>query len=160
MRLEAIEVRHVRLPLVTPFRTAEGTQTVRDALLVRVIADVGEGWGECVAQLEPTYTSEHLAGAWAVMNGWLGPALLAADELSADDVAGLLAFVQGHRMAKAALELAVLDAELRAAGTSLATPARRRADGRAGGRGGRHPADDRRPAGDRRWLPRRRGTGG
>ena len=121
MRLEAIEVRHVRLPLVTPFRTAEGTQTVRDAVLVRVIADVGEGWGECVAQLEPTYTSEHVAGAWAVMKGWLGPALLAADEVSANGVAGLLAFVQGHRMAKAALELAILDAELRLAGRSLAS---------------------------------------
>ena len=75
MRLDAIELRHVRLPLVTPFRTSEGLQTVRDAVLVRVATDVGDGWGECVAQLEPTYTSEHLAGAWDVISTWLGPTL-------------------------------------------------------------------------------------
>jgi O-succinylbenzoate synthase len=40
--------------------------------------------------------------------------------LAADDLASILAPVRGHEMAKAALELALLDAELRAAGQSLA----------------------------------------
>lgn len=120
VRVEVVELRRVRLPLVAPFRTAEGTQTVRDALLVRVVTAGGDGWGECVAQLEPRYTSEHLAGAQEVMATWLVPALLAAPDVTAACVGQLLAFVQGHRMAKAALELAVLDAELRIAAVSLA----------------------------------------
>jgi O-succinylbenzoate synthase len=120
MRVDALELWHVRLPLVAPFRTSEGTQSARDALLVRVATGAGEGWGECAAPLEPRYTSEHLAGAREVIRTWLGPALLAAPELVAADVARHLAFVQGHHMAKAALELAVLDAELRAEGVSLA----------------------------------------
>ena len=58
MKLEAVELRRVSLPLVTPFRTSFGTQTVRDALLVRVITPSAEGWGECVAMSEPTYSPE------------------------------------------------------------------------------------------------------
>ncbi|WP_372343399.1 hypothetical protein [Streptomyces sp. KL116D] len=41
--------------------------------------------------------------------------------MTAHRVASLLAPVKGHRMAKAAMEMAVLDAELRASGTSFAT---------------------------------------
>jgi len=43
----------------------------------------------------------------------------AADELTAESVAGLLSKVVGHRMAKAAIEMAILYAQLRAAGVSL-----------------------------------------
>lgn len=121
VRVEAVELRHVRLPLVAPFHTAAGTQTARDALLVRVVTAGGEGWGECVAQLEPRYTSEYLTGAKEVIATWLVPALLAAPDVTAASVGPLLGFVQGHRMAKAALELAVLDAELRAEAVSLAS---------------------------------------
>ena len=45
---------------------------------------------------------------------------VAGDDLSGAAVADLLRPVKGHRMAKEALEVAVLDAELRAAGVSLA----------------------------------------
>ena len=36
MKIEAVELRRVRLPLVAPFRTSFGTETARDILLVRV----------------------------------------------------------------------------------------------------------------------------
>jgi O-succinylbenzoate synthase len=47
------------------------------------------------------------------------PALRAAGEVEAARVAHVLAPIKGHPMAKAALEMALLDAELRAAGTNL-----------------------------------------
>ena len=78
-----------------------------------------EGWGECVAGDEPTYSSEYVDGAWLVMREQLLPRL--GGDVSAAAVAERLAPVRGHPMAKAALEMAVLDAELRAAGTSFAT---------------------------------------
>jgi O-succinylbenzoate synthase len=49
------------------------------------------------------------------------PRLFAATDVTANDVAQLLHAVKGHQMAKAALETAILDAELRAAGVSLAS---------------------------------------
>ncbi|AGL17871.1 o-succinylbenzoate synthase [Actinoplanes sp. N902-109] len=120
MRLSGVELRRVELPLVAPFRTSFGTETVRDVLLVRVVTGAAEGWGECVALADPLYSPEYVEGAADVLRRYLVPALLGAPRLTAAMVAGLLAPYKGHRMAKAALETAVLDAELRAAGRSFA----------------------------------------
>jgi o-succinylbenzoate synthase len=116
--IEAVELRRVALPLVVPFRTSFGTQTVRDALLARVLTPSAEGWGECVALAEPLYSPEFVDGAELVIGRHLLPRLWAVEH--PDDVAPALAPVKGHPMAKAALELAVLDAWLRGAGKSLA----------------------------------------
>ncbi|GAA2454626.1 o-succinylbenzoate synthase [Agromyces soli] len=147
-RLEAIELHRIEVPLVRPFETSFGRETVREVLLVRVRTDAGDGWAECVAGREPFYSSEYVDGAAAVIERYLAPALLAATAggghggpgaspshpSTADGAAAAiasvpaaaavgpaLAFVAGHRMAKAALEAAVLDAELRAQGRSMAS---------------------------------------
>ncbi len=119
LTLEAVELRRVRLPLVAPFRTSFGTQTERDALLVRVITSAGEGWGECVALRDPLYSSEYVDGAEHVIRHHLLPRLFRAPAVRAEKVALLLEEVIGHRMAKAALEMAILDAQLRAEGRSF-----------------------------------------
>ncbi len=119
MRLDAVELRRVGLPLVTPFRTSFGLQLERDALLVRVITDVGDGWGECVAMAEPLYSSEYADGAQHVMRDHLIPRLFAIEDLDAAGVKPALSVVRGHPMAKAALEMAILDAELRSFGQSF-----------------------------------------
>jgi O-succinylbenzoate synthase len=119
MHLEAVELRRIALPLVTPFRTSFSTQTSRDVLLVRAITSVGDGWGECVAMDEPLYSSEYVEGAAHVIEHHLLPRLFGRS-LGAHLVDELLAPVHGHPMAKAALEMAILDAELRAANVSLA----------------------------------------
>ncbi len=109
----AFELRRLHLPLATPFRTSFGTETSKDVVLVRFLgADGAEGWGECVALSEPTYSSEYAAGAWQVLEQHLLPRVVAG--LGTDDV-------QGHPMAKAAIEMAMLDAELRTSGTSLSS---------------------------------------
>lgn len=120
MKLTGVELRTVELPLVSPFRTSFGTQTVRAALLVRVVTPEAEGWGECVAMAEPLYSSEYLEASADVLRRFLVPALGAVERLDAHAVAPALARFRGHRMAKAALEAAVLDAELRARGVSFA----------------------------------------
>ena len=119
VRLDHVELRHVRMPLVRPFRTSFGTEHVRDVLLVRVEATDSEGWAECATEPEPGFSSEYTAGAEHVLEHHLIPRLLAVEQLTASAVATALAPVKGHRMAKAALETAVLDAELRASRLSL-----------------------------------------
>ena len=65
--LAAVELRVIRMPLAEPFVTARGTRRRREVVLVRaLVADGPDGWGECVAPVAPTYTSEHTAGAHAV----------------------------------------------------------------------------------------------
>jgi o-succinylbenzoate synthase len=120
-RLVDVELRRITMGLVTPFRTSFGEQVERDVLLVGVTFDDGSaGWGECVALSEPVYSSEFVDGAELVIEDHLLPRLRAASALRAADVADLLDPVRGHPMSKAALEMAVLDAELRRDGISLA----------------------------------------
>src|SRR3954468_5515903 len=118
VKLTAVELRRITLPLVAPFRTSFGTETTKDALLIRAITPDGEGWGECVAMDEPLYSYEYVDAAQDVVRRFLLPRLFAAGEVSAGQVAHLLSSVKGHPMAKAALEMAILDAELRQAGQS------------------------------------------
>jgi o-succinylbenzoate synthase len=120
VRLDGVELRRVALPLVAPFRTSFGVEHARDVLLVRVVTPDAEGWGECVAGAEPRYSSEYADGAADVLGRFLLPALADVPELRPEAVAPALGFVKGHRMAKAALELAVLDAWLKARGIPLA----------------------------------------
>lgn len=117
MKIEAVELRRIAMPLVAPFRTSFGTETARDVLLVRVVTPDAEGWGECVAIADPLYSPEYVDGAQDVLRRFLIPALPEdADEYRVERA---LEPFKGHRMAKAALGTAVLDARLRAAGESF-----------------------------------------
>jgi O-succinylbenzoate synthase len=127
--IERVELRRIAMPLVSPFRTNSASVTERDILLVRVdladstggASDTVEGWGECVALSEPSYTPEYVDGAQHVIIHHLLPQLMAAGPIEAADVAPVLANLRGHPMAKAVLEMAVLDAQLRANNQSFAT---------------------------------------
>jgi o-succinylbenzoate synthase len=121
VKVTAVELHRIRMPLVSPFRTSFGTQTSREVVLVRVVTPDAEGWGECVAMEEPLYSYEYVETAVHVLRTHLVPRVLALGErLTAARVAHVLEPVKGHPMAKAALELAVLDAELRACGRAFA----------------------------------------
>jgi o-succinylbenzoate synthase len=121
MKIDAVELRRIAMPMVAPFRTSFGVEQHRDILVVRVVAGDVEGWGECGALARPVYSSEYVDGAEDVIRRHLLPRLFDAGEVTATRVAETLAPVRGHPMAKAVLEMAVLDAELRAAGMSFAT---------------------------------------
>ncbi|MFI5808847.1 o-succinylbenzoate synthase [Streptomyces sp. NPDC051561] len=117
MKITGIELRRIAMPLKAPFRTSFGVETARDVLLVRVVTPESEGWGECVAMSEPRYCSEYVDGAADVLRRFLIPAL--PDAVDAYAVKRALQPFKGHKMAKAALETAVLDAQLRASGQSF-----------------------------------------
>jgi len=119
MKLTGVELRRVAMPLVSPFRTSFGTQTARDILLLRVVTDESVGWAECSALADPRYSSEYVDGAQDVIARFFVPALAAAGDLDAYAVGRSLAPFRGHWMAKAALETAVLDAQLRRDGQSF-----------------------------------------
>src|SRR5215204_3501045 len=117
--LEGFELRVLRIPLVSPFTTSFGTETVREVILARALTADGEGWGEIVTGSAPLYSSEYTQTAWDVSLRWLVPALLDAGTIAPEQVARALHPFVGHRMAKAGLELALLDAALRAEGRPL-----------------------------------------
>ncbi|MER7446229.1 o-succinylbenzoate synthase [Microbacterium sp. NPDC097977] len=120
MRIDGIELRRVAMPLVSPFRTSFGTQTAKDILLVRAVVDGVDGWGECVTLPDPVYSPEYTDGAVDVLQQMIIPALTGVELSGAHMIGEVLRRFKGHRMAKAAIEMAVLDAELRAEGRSFA----------------------------------------
>jgi len=119
MKIEAITLRELKMPLVHFFETSFGRTYTRRILLVTVHADGLEGWGECVAGEGPFYSEEYIDGAWDVITRYLAPMLLGKMIPAGKDVPPLLARVREHPMAKAALENAVWDAEAQEKGVSL-----------------------------------------
>ncbi|MSW39407.1 MAG: o-succinylbenzoate synthase, partial [Actinobacteria bacterium] len=122
MRLEQVELRRLNVPLRSAFRTSEGSVSVHEVVWVHVTTDVGEGWAECAANGHPDYSPEYHDGAAQVLSRFFIPELFKlGNDLSAEVVAPTLHWAKGHRMAKAAIEAAVLDAQLRSQNISLAT---------------------------------------
>lgn len=116
--MEAVEIRVVDIPLKHPFRTSQSIQHSRRALLARVITDVAEGWADINVEDEPVFGHEFLSATWAALEELLVPQLMAGPA-SASLAADRMSRVVGQPGAKAGLEMALLDAELREAGMSL-----------------------------------------
>ncbi len=118
MQFERIELIHIRMPLVGAFRTSFGTDTVRDTFLLHVLtAGGGQGWGEYGGDPDPAYSSEFSDSTELVLKDHLIPRL--PGDVTAAGFGPAVRGVKGHRMAKAVLETAILDAELRTYGMPL-----------------------------------------
>ena len=120
MRISKIELREIRLPLTHVFETSFGRTTERRILLVKVIDEDGaEGWGECTAGEGPFYSNEWIESAWPTTQDFLAPMVIGKEVSGADDIWGLMRQVRGHRMAKAAIEIACWDLEAKKANVPL-----------------------------------------
>ena len=113
-RIDRIRLHRIDMPLVRPFRTSFGTQQTRDILLVEAITSEGvSGWGECVAMSWPGYSYEYVDGCVDVLTEHLVPLVLRDGTADPHEAHRRFVRVQGHPMAKTALETAILDAWLR-----------------------------------------------
>ena len=119
MILHHVTLHRLRLPLATPFRRASGTEKYREVLLVEAVGDEFFGWGECVAEAEPTYSPEYVESASYVIEKFLLPRV-GTQKMRATDLASRFSGIKGHAMAKAGIEAAMLDAECRKFGESFA----------------------------------------
>jgi O-succinylbenzoate synthase len=111
MKIEAITLREIQMPLVHFFETSFGRVHGRRILLLTAHCDGVDGWGECVAGVDPFYSSEWIESAWPTLKHYLAPAVVGRTLATARESVPLTARVRGHRMAKAALENALWDAE-------------------------------------------------
>jgi len=129
--LEAVELHRVEVGFRRPVRTSRGVHRRRPLVLVRVLGttdhgEAVEGWGECAALADSAYDPEDAEGAASTLEHVLVPSLLASAATSGGclpPVAALPALRSGAPeapLAYAALEMAVADAHLRAAGLPLA----------------------------------------
>jgi len=121
MRIEAIDLKLVRMELSAPFTTSFGTTQQRSCIIIAVHAEGETGLGECVAFDGPWYSYETTNTAWHVISDFLAPLLLQVDIVEPEDVWTVFAPIRGHNMAKAAIEMACWDLIARRRAVSLAT---------------------------------------
>ena len=119
MRIERIELRHIKMDLVSPFVTSMGTEYDEEHILVRVDAGGITGWGECVAEGTPFYSYETVQTAWHILNDFLIPSILGKDFNNVGEAIACYSKVRGHMMAKAGLEAALWDAFAKSENISL-----------------------------------------
>ncbi|HLI04183.1 MAG TPA: o-succinylbenzoate synthase [Terracidiphilus sp.] len=120
MKIDAIILREVRMPLVRPFETSFGVTRDRRILLVEIHSEGLTGWGECTAGEHPYFSAESTDTAWQVIVNELAPMLAAAAPEHGGDCPRIFKLVRGNPMAKAALENAIWDLEAQREGVPLA----------------------------------------
>ncbi len=120
MKIDAIDIHHITMPLVHRFETSMHVEQDRECLLIHVEGDGHEGWGECVAQRVPWYSYESVGTAWHVLEDFLVPAILGRELEAPSEFPERVMGIKGHPMAKAGLELALWDLTGQINGESLA----------------------------------------
>jgi O-succinylbenzoate synthase len=120
MRIDRLEIRLCRLPLVRFFETSFGRSDDRSFVLVRLEGEGVEAWGEAVAEAGPYYSSETTETVWHVISTFLAPRLLGRMVDHPRELVEAFRPVRGHHMAKAAVEMAAWDLYARLQGVPLA----------------------------------------
>jgi o-succinylbenzoate synthase len=119
MKIDAIILRELQVPLVRPFETSFGVTSNRRIVLAEVRSEGLTGWGECTAGERPFFSAESTDSCWQVIVNELGPMLAAATPQHGGDCPKIFRLVRGNPMAKATLENAVWDIEAQREGVSL-----------------------------------------
>jgi len=119
MRIERIDLKIVRLPLVRPFQTSSSRKEHLDHILVRIVAGGVTGWGECASPSDPYYCPETTETCWHILRDFLAPLVLGREWSTIDELVGFYGLVKGNHFARAGLEMACWDALARAHGQPL-----------------------------------------
>ncbi len=119
MKIVSVELRHVRIPLVSPFETSGWREEEKDCIIVKMEGDGHTGFGECAVGTGPWYSSETVAGAWKVMEDYFVPSIAGKEIESPEELLQSLAFARGNNMAKASFEMAFWDLAARERDVSL-----------------------------------------
>ncbi len=109
MKIEAITLHHISMPLVAPFETSFGRETDRQCVLITLRADGLIGYGECVATRDPGYSYETAGTAWHILEEFIAPLIIGKDIADARDFQKRVEGIRGHHLAKAGVEMALWD---------------------------------------------------
>lgn len=119
MLLDRIEIYHVRLPLIYPWKTAYGEDADIHSVLFRLVSGEHEGWGETTPFFAPTYSPETASTVFVLNQEIFCPLLVGRDWDSADALLGALRVFKGNPFAKAGPESAWWDLKARIEGVPL-----------------------------------------
>ena len=119
MKIDRIELYHVAMPLIYPWRTAYGEDAAIHSVLCRMTSGSADGWGESTPLAAPCYSPEWAGGVFHTVSEWLAPAVVGQSFDSGSALQDALSLYKGNSFAKAALDNAWWSLHSRISGTPL-----------------------------------------
>jgi O-succinylbenzoate synthase len=105
MKIDRIDLFHVEMPLIYPWKTAYGEDAACHSLLCRMTSGSTHAWGESAPLAAPCYSPEWAGGAFAVARQWLAPALAGKSIETGAQLQQALAPYKGNPFAKGLLDV-------------------------------------------------------
>lgn len=109
MKIEQIELSHLSLPFISPFKFSNGQLSSHECLIIAVKSEGLIGWGECPVFPFPFYTYETISTAYHIIKDFLIPQILDKPINHPADVEKLFYSIRGNPMAKSCLESGIWD---------------------------------------------------
>ena len=106
MKIDAIEVYYVTLPLEYPWRTAFGEDDVVHSVLVKAITGDHIAWAETTPLYAPTYSPETAMSAFLCIKEFLAPRIVGQEIETAEELNKRLSIFKGNHFAKSGVEIA------------------------------------------------------
>lgn len=119
MKIDAVNLHQLSMPLVSPFETSFGRETHRACIIVEILSEGLSGWGECPADSNPGYSYETVGTALHILEAFILPAIVGQDLEGPEDYTRRVAWIRGHPMAKSGVEMALWDLKGRREGLPL-----------------------------------------
>jgi O-succinylbenzoate synthase len=121
IRIDRVELRRVRLPLVHQFRTSSHAKRELEHILVTLTSTGGAvGWGEIASPTGPYYSAETVDSCWAVARSFLAPLVLNTAWEHPSELAAAMGRVRGNHFARAGFDMAAWALWSGASGVPLA----------------------------------------
>ena len=119
MKIDRVELFHVAMPLIYPWKTAYGEDTAIHSVLCRMSSGSVDAWGESAPFAAPCYSSEWADGIFSLNRDWLAPSVVGKDINSGAELQSAISLFKGNPFAKAVLDTAWWSLESKLRGVAL-----------------------------------------
>jgi o-succinylbenzoate synthase len=119
VKIERIDLHHVRVPLREPFRISSGEVAEKDGIVVRAFSEGLEGIGESSPMAGGFYSDDTPDASWQELCDIIAPAVLDFDAGGAEDWTRLLESLPAGKFTKAGMETAFADLAAKRRGIPL-----------------------------------------
>jgi o-succinylbenzoate synthase len=107
MKIERVDLIHIRMNLVSPFQTSYGQDFEMDKIVLKVYTPDVFAYSECVAEGYPYYAYETVGTVSEILRKFILPSVMGINLRGPEDCWEKISKFRGHPMAKAAVENAV-----------------------------------------------------
>jgi o-succinylbenzoate synthase len=107
MRIERVDMIHIRMHLVSPFETSYGQDYEMDKVVLKVYTPNSIVYSECAAEGYPYYAYETVGTVREILKKFILPSVMGIDLRDPEDYWERISRFRGHPMAKAVMDNAI-----------------------------------------------------